>query len=388
MKGADSTRRHLVDLEPADPYMTLVGYFNATRELAGMRRYLEDDVAVRLQRNGRRRGISDRLTAWNRALGLTELTSRINSGDIADVLKQIEKPFLPGQDTTARRRALLGAAVAARKQKPAGVDLPAPSGAVDVVLATSMLQVGVDVPRLGLMLVVGQPKNTAEYIQASSRVGRDPARPGLVVALYNWTRPRDLAHFEDFEPYHASFYRQVEALSVTPFSRRSLDRTTAATYIAAVRQASLGYSVNPGAYDVTFPTDPAAAITARLLDRSERAGGPRARDYFEERIKALQDRWTTRKASSTRLGYQTRKDKGVQVIGLIQPAGQGGWDDLTVARSMRETENEINMLLPGSGMFDPTIGPGWSFGPQPDSAGDEDPDEVIGDELGDTEAGP
>ena len=87
----------------------------------------------------------------------------------------------------------------------------------DVVLATSMLQVGVDVQRLGLMLVVGQPKNTAEYIQASSRVGRDAARPGLVVALGNWARPRDLAHFEQFRHYHETFYAQVEALSVTPY---------------------------------------------------------------------------------------------------------------------------------------------------------------------------
>ncbi len=88
----------------------------------------------------------------------------------------------------------------------------------DAVLATSMLQVGVDVTRLGLMLVVGQPKNTAEYIQASSRVGRDPDRPGLVVTLGNWARPRDLAHFEQFRHYHETFYAQVEALSVTPFS--------------------------------------------------------------------------------------------------------------------------------------------------------------------------
>ena len=77
------------------------------------------------------------------------------------------------------------------------------------------------------MVVTGQPKNTAEYIQASSRVGRDADRPGLVVTLYNWTRPRDLAHYEDFEHYHATFYRQVEALSVTPYTRRSLDRGTA-----------------------------------------------------------------------------------------------------------------------------------------------------------------
>ena len=94
----------------------------------------------------------------------------------------------------------------------------------DVILATSMLQVGVDVPRLGLMLLVGQPKNTAEYIQASSRVGRTADGPGLVVTLGNWARPRDLAHFEQFRHYHETFYSQVEALSVTPFSR-DVDRT-------------------------------------------------------------------------------------------------------------------------------------------------------------------
>ncbi|MCP6468058.1 hypothetical protein NL473_28715, partial [Klebsiella pneumoniae] len=83
--------------------------------------------------------------------------------------------------------------------------------------------VGVDVTRLGLMLMVGQPKNTAEYIQASSRVGRDGSRPGLVVTLGNWARPRDLAHFEQFRHYHETFYSQVEPLSVTPYSYTSID---------------------------------------------------------------------------------------------------------------------------------------------------------------------
>ena len=105
----------------------------------------------------------------------------------------------------------------------------------DVVLATSMLQVGVDVTRLGLMLVVGQPKNTAEYIQASSRVGRDRDKPGLVVALGNWARPRDLAHFEQFRHYHETFYSQVEALSVTPFSVTSLERGLDGVLVSAAR---------------------------------------------------------------------------------------------------------------------------------------------------------
>ena len=112
-----------------------------------------------------------------------------------------------------------------------------------------MLQVGVDVQRLGLMLVVGQPKNTAEYIQASSRVGRDPERPGLVVTLGNWARPRDLAHYEQFRHYHETFYSQVEALSVTPYSPTSLERGLDGLLVSAARvmQAPVADGLSAGA---------------------------------------------------------------------------------------------------------------------------------------------
>src|SRR5690606_15280018 len=161
----------------------------------------------------------------------------------------------------------------------------------DVALATSTLPVGVDVARLGLMVATGQPKNTAEYIQATSRVGRDPRRPGLVIALYNWTRPRDLAHFEDFEYYHATFYRQVEALSVTPYTRRALDRGTAATVVAAVRNAEEGFSRNVDAHDVPLDGAEVRRIFARMLTRAEVVGGERGRGYLRERLERLKDRW-------------------------------------------------------------------------------------------------
>ena len=86
-----------------------------------------------------------------------------------------------------------------------------------MLLATNMIAVGVDVPRLGLMVVTGQPKTTRRVHPGHQPVGRG-ARPGLVFTIYNWARPRDLSHYETFEHYHATFYRQVEALSVTPFA--------------------------------------------------------------------------------------------------------------------------------------------------------------------------
>jgi hypothetical protein len=98
-----------------------------------------------------------------------------------------------------------------------------------------MISVGLDIDRLGLMVIAGQPKTTSEYIQSSSRVGRDVARPGLVVTVFNLFRPRDRSHYERFGAYHESFYRFVEATSVTPFSAPALDRGLAGLLVAMAR---------------------------------------------------------------------------------------------------------------------------------------------------------
>jgi ATP-dependent helicase YprA (DUF1998 family) len=125
---------------------------------------------------------------------------------------------------------------------------------VDVALATNMVSVGVDIPRLGLMVVLGQPKTSAEYIQATSRVGRLKDGPGLVVTLLNIHKPRDRSHYERFGAYHATFYRSVEASSVTPFASRALDRALAGTLITLVRH---------GWRDLTAPAGAQAILTQR-----------------------------------------------------------------------------------------------------------------------------
>lgn len=383
----------------ADPYATVVTYFNATRELAGMRRYLDDDVATRVRGHGAAKNLSNRLLRRTDLLTIQELTSRISSGDISEALSRLEERFDPELDTTMRKAGIIDdrrtvfsqrrpsrtkSGDLAQELHPLAARWDARAKGdrvpVDVVLATSMLQVGVDVSRFGLMVVTGQPKNTAEYIQASSRVGRDSTRPGLVVTLYNWARPRDLAHFEDFEHYHATFYRQVEALSVTPYTRRAIDRGAAATFVAAVRNVDHDYSRNVDAHDVPLQGSQVEALLRRMLLRALAVRGEQGRSYFEEHLRMILDRWVQGTTAGTRLGYE--ESAGQQPTrGLLTRAGRPRPHSLSVGMSMRETEEEINLLVPGAGrIYDPTYGaPSWTFGSSGEADEDDDPP---GDELG------
>jgi hypothetical protein len=339
--------------DAADPYLTLVGYFNAIRELAGMARYIGDDIQTAISKGRPWSLLPTRTGTDFGSLNLAELTSRVSSADITKTLDEMAVSFDPQFDSTAGKHDLRE-----RRER----DQPVPQREMnpfDVVLATSMLQVGVDVARLGLMLVVGQPKNTAEYIQASSRVGRDPGRPGLVVALGNWARPRDLAHFEQFRHYHETFYAQVEALSVTPFSLTSLDRgldgvlVSAARVLQSVRGAE-GLSPERNAGRVEAERSFIEQLVALLVERVARASD-RDADAARQRLLNLLDQWLKRREllrqDRKTLVYEWVRDEsqyGPLMIGAEVVEGQTAGRDrppFTVPNSMREVQPEVNLLV-------------------------------------------
>lgn len=229
---------------------------------------------------------------------------------------------------------------------------------IDVLLATSMLQVGVDVQRLGLMVVTGQPKNTAEYIQATSRVGRSRERPGLVVMIYQWSRPRDLAHYESFGYDHATFGLRVEGLTTTPFSDRALDRGLTGVLAASLRHLGPGSLPNVAAGSVP--------LSGALVDELIRTIESRAALVTHEQSRAVDvrnalqyrlDRWYARRAAlpTGHLGYKV----GVDVTGLLREPDEGSWDLWSVPMSMREVEAEVLLQLDQGGGGESA--PAWKY---------------------------
>lgn len=295
--------------------MTTVGYFNSLRELGGMRRMIDDEVANRLRRTERRKLANRYLNEQD----VVELTSRVTSSDIPDVLDRLGLAFTGTKPAKGERWPLA------------------------IALATNMISVGVDVPRLGLMICSGQPKTTSEYIQATSRVGRDAGGPGLVITLYNWARPRDLSHYETFEHYHQTYYRQVEALSVTPFARRSLDRGATALLVSEARHTRADWNPKPAAQVVPANQHEFDPIADALHQRAELIAGPAAAGQVDQLVSSRRDKWSTQqKAPGVTLAYARGRGDAVN---LIQSPEAGTWTDFTVPNSLREVEVAANLQL-------------------------------------------
>lgn len=220
-----------------DPYYTLIGYFNSIRELGGAVRLLDDDIASRIRVVKNKYNSSEqRYLSFERK---KEITSRIPSWEIAQVLEKL--------------------AISYDKNKEK-------QGCYDVVIATNMIAVGMDVDRLGLMSVVGQPKQNSEYIQATSRVGRQ--HPGIIFTVYNPYRPRDLSNYENFVGFHSQMYRYVEGTTATPFAARARDRVLHALVVSLLRLQVELMAENSGASNINDISDEQIKdIKEKILER-------------------------------------------------------------------------------------------------------------------------
>ena len=189
-----------------DPWWTLLSFFNSLRELGTSLSLLQSDIPNYLKTIRQRQGIPPE--QWRYLRSLKELTGRLRDDEVPRAISELEVQVITNR-----------------------------SRAVDVCLASNIIEVGIDIDRLSLMTVVGQPKTTSQYIQVTGRVGRKPRdRPGLVVTIYSASKPRDRSHFEKFRSYHSRLNAQVEPTSVTPFSPPALDRALHAVMVAYVRQ--------------------------------------------------------------------------------------------------------------------------------------------------------
>lgn len=311
---------------PADPYMTALCYFNALRELGGARRIVEDEVRDRVGRYGTQRRRVDppgAPFADRKVREPMELTSRVSTDDVAKAKQRLDAVF--------------------------GCD----GEPVDVALATNMISVGLDITRLGLMVVQGQPKTAAEYIQATSRIGRDHGRPGLVVVVLNLHKPRDRTHFEQFSQFHRTFYRAVEATSVTPWAARALDRALAATVVSAVRHIDASLTPEAAVSKLESHLDVVArvrnAIVARAPEDSVTGGRATLAALIDRTVAAWIETAKERLSGGDTFVYAAKPNPNNRL--LLTPL-EPGIDNLPNAhqrfvagRSMRDVEPNVALKV-------------------------------------------
>jgi hypothetical protein len=283
-------------------YWTVLSYMNSRRELGRMLNAANGDVAERM------RVIAGPDGPKRLPLNVMELSSQMTR-NMTDAFAELERPLNAGG-------------------RP-----------VDYVPCTNIISVGVDIDRLGVMQMNGQPKLTSEYIQATSRVGRSKDVPGLVLTLYSATKPRDRSHYEDFLAYHESLYRFVEPTSVTPYAPPARERTLHAAVVGAVRHSTRWYRNDDAASVIDDDADFRAVIEA-LLGRMS-AADEREAESVTSAVEEIVADWMELRASSLR--YDVSRI-GVHFTGLLRDFGAnpglGRWQTM---RSVRNVEPEVNL---------------------------------------------
>lgn len=297
-----------------DAYWTLVMYHNSLRELGRTGTLVIDDVNGRLETRADRLGLDLRNVRADKVL---ELTSRRGPEELPNDLRALRVSANESPD------------------------------AIDVVLSSNMLSVGIDIPRLALMVMVGQPKTTAEYIQATSRVGRGETQ-GIVTTLFRSNRARDRSHFETFRGYHEALYRSVEPTSVTPWSIASRDRSLAGALVALVRQTFQPLSTDNAASSLDLDSSTMEQAIGRLVDRFldlvKRSDQSEYEDTRDETERLLRD-WNRRaklaRQQDTPLRYDRHQAGDDSLLKRFGQPGEG-W---LVGDSMRSVEPNVAVAV-------------------------------------------
>lgn len=295
-----------------DPYFTLIGYFNSLRELGGSVRLLNDEIPNRifylknLHKMEKQRFLNN----------IKELTSRIQSEEIASVLENLSIKYNPDE----------------KYQK-----------AYDVVVATNMIAVGMDVDRLALMCVSGQPKQNAEFIQATSRVGRK--FPGLVFTLDNPYKPRDLSVYENFTGFHSQMSRYVEGNSVTPFSARARDRDLHSLVVSLARFHLERLAANKGASQIDSITEEEIKKIKQIILERIKSVESDACEGTEAEIDEIFSKWKEQ-AKEKNLFYSIsilkEGQKRLLAVYGSEHINEGEFETLN---SMRDVESSSTMYL-------------------------------------------
>jgi len=300
--------------EVVDSFWTIVTYFNTLRELGGAIVRVNDDIQDRYSFLKEKFGEVYPVDAECRYDKYLELTSR--EGEVADAIQRLQ------------------------------IKYPDPD-AYDFLLSTNMISVGVDIGRLGVMDVVGQPKTTAEYIQATSRVGRET--PGLVVATYNQAKSRDRSHYEGFHQYHSMFYKHVEATSVTPFSDRAIEKALSAVYVILCRNFVNGLQNSDNS--TLFKNVDVAEIKGieeYILERVKDIDTDEM-DNVKAMLERIRKEWNGRIGRRNILLYKTYPPKfGDKEECLFYEEGEASQDSVFVGlNSMRTVEPMIVVKMKG-----------------------------------------
>lgn len=286
-----------------DPYWTNIGYFNSLRELGQAATWIKADIEHYLDTIYKRR-LEHKTKEWQEYRNSRryinrdeELTSRISSHLVTESLANLNISYPQEKDNGSG----------------GGVN------PIDICLATNMISVGLDVPRLGLMTVSGQPKTTSEYIQSTSRVGRDGKNaPGIVFVLYRPGRPRDKSHYEHFRSYHSRIYSNVEPTSVTPFSPRVRDRALHAVVVSIVRllnDSKFNQDKPP------FPDNPFVEYAKQVIKERVEAIVPDELEDTLNHIDYILERWEDSNPEIWNARYQYRGALS-DIVPLIYPTGQ------------------------------------------------------------------